>query len=478
MPSDRLSPLDVTFLHVEDDVTHMSIGSVGRFEGPAPAHEEVLDALRTRLHLAPRYRQKVRFVPLSAGRPVWVDDPDFDLDYHVRRTALAPPGSDDELRRVLARVMALQLDRDRPLWELWVVEGLEDGCWALISKLHHAMVDGVSASNLITSLMDTERSIPTPAPVPWEPAPAPTGAQLVTDALAERARWPLRGVGRAAAAARDPRGLARRTGETLRGLSAYGGLLRPPNRTGLNGGIGGPRRWAFARVRLTDVKAIRTAFGGTVNDVVLAAIAGGFRDLLESRGDPVDRPVRTMVPVSVRTTDAAGVPDNRVSAMFADLPVHVEDPAERLRVVRRHLEQIKASHEAEAGEILTSLAGFAPEVLLSAGERLARRVPQRSVNTVTTNVPGPQVPLFFCGRRMLEVFPYVPLGGHVRVGVAIYSYDGTLGFGVTGDWDTAPDVAILCRGIERSMAAMLDAATARNETMAARAPEPSRGSPS
>jgi diacylglycerol O-acyltransferase len=207
-----------------------------------------------------------------------------------------------------------------------------------------------------------------------------------------------------------------------------------------------------------DVKIVRAAFGGTMNDVVLATITAGFRDLLQARGEPTDRTLRSLVPVSVRARDETGVYDNKVSAMFADLPVGLEDPVERLHAVTQHMARLKASHEAEAGEVITALAGFAPEALLSLGGRIGTRAPQRSVNTVTTNVPGPQHTLYLAGRRQLEMFPYVPLGGHVRVGVAIYSYDGALGFGVTGDADTAPDIGVLCAGIERGMRELVAAA--------------------
>ncbi|HKF80324.1 MAG TPA: WS/DGAT domain-containing protein [Thermoleophilaceae bacterium] len=236
--------------------------------------------------------------------------------------------------------------------------------------------------------------------------------------------------------------------------------MKPPPRSSLNGPIGPHRRWDWARSDLSDVKRIRSAFAGTVNDVVLAAIAGGFRELLASRGEPTDRDVRTLVPVSVRAPEEQGAYNNRVSAIFADLPVCIEDPVERLLAVHEQREELKQSHSAVAGDVLVGLSGFAPAMLLSLGLRAGTRVPQRSVQTVTTNVPGPQKTLYAVGRRMLECFPYVPLGGHVRVGVAIFSYDGGLRFGVTGDWDNAPDIGVLCRGIERSMAELLELAGA------------------
>lgn len=455
MTVDRLSPLDATFLHVEDDVSHMHIGSVGIFEGPVPDRQALHDAITAKLALLPRLRQTVRFLPLAAGRPVWVDDPHFALDYHLRRTALPAPGGQPELLRLVGRLMSTQLDRARPLWEMWVVEGLEHTRWALITKLHHCMVDGVSGSALITELMDTTEEPPRSPVAAWAPRPQPGDLAAVAGALAERARWPVRVLRSGVAAARDPRWFLEHTVATVQGLAAYTGLASPPPDTGLNGPVGPHRRWAVARTTLADVGRIRREFGGTVNDVVLTAISGGFRALLAGRGEPVDRTLRTLVPVSVRARGEHGTYDNRVSAIFADLPVGIEDPVQRLRQVSGEMRHLKDSHEAVAGEVLTSVGGFVPEVLLSLGGRLATRAPQRAVNTVTTNVPGPQQPLYLGGRRMVEAFPFVPLGGHVRVGVAIYSYDGALGFGVTGDYDTAPDIGTLCTGIEREMQRLL-----------------------
>ncbi|MGZ4277534.1 MAG: WS/DGAT/MGAT family O-acyltransferase [Solirubrobacteraceae bacterium] len=455
---DRLSALDATFLHVEDDVSHMHLGSIGLFEGPPPGQRELLAAIEAKLHLAPRYRQRVRFVPLGAGRPVWADDPHFRCAYHVRRTALPAPGGDAELQRLVGRVMSQQLDRGRPLWELWAVEGLTGGRWALISKLHHSMVDGVSASSLITEMMDRRRDAAVRAPAPWRPAPEPGGAALVAGALAERASRPLHRTLAAAGALRSPGAVAAHAAQTLQGLAAYAGIVRPPPATELNGPIGRHRRWDWARVRLSDVREIRLAYGGTVNDVGRAVIAHGYRALLEQRGEQASSgTIRTLVPVSVRPPGDTGA-YNRVSALFADLPVGIADPVARLAAIQAQLRHLKESNEAVAGEALTSLAGFAPELLLALSARLATRTPQRNVNTVTTNVPGPQVPLYLAGRRMLETFPYVPIAGHVRIGVAIYSYDGGLGFGVTGDDETAPDIGVLCAGIEHGRDALLAAA--------------------
>jgi diacylglycerol O-acyltransferase / wax synthase len=454
-----LSPQDASFLEIEDDVSHMHIGSVGIFEGPAPTREELCGGVQKKLHLVPRYRQKVRYPPLHVGPPVWIDDPHFNLDYHVRRTALASPGGEQELRTLVGRVMSQQLDRTKPLWEMWVAEGLGGGRWALISKVHHCMVDGVSATDLLSVLLDSERD-PSLAPAPrWTPKPEPSSGELIAQPLARRLISPVDAIGAAAEVARGPRRMAELALSTVRGTAAMRGLLRPTPRSSLNGPIGPHRRWAWAHAQLSDVKAVRAGLGGTINDVVLTVIAKGFRDLLRSRGeDPDQLEVRTLVPVSVRRPGERGTYNNRVSAMFAQLPVEIENPVARLEAVRSQMEELKRSQQAVAGEVLTSLTGFAPALLLALGMRAAFRVPQRSVNTVTTNVPGPQQPLFLAGRRMLEAIPYVPLAGQVRTGVAIFSYDGALKFGVTGDYDTASDIEVLCDGIEQGLAELVAAA--------------------
>jgi diacylglycerol O-acyltransferase / wax synthase len=473
MPPQTMSPLDASFLHVEDAVSHMHIGSVALFEGPPPGHEAVLAAIESKLPLVPRYRQKVRFLPLDLARPVWVDDPHFNLDYHVRRTAMPSPGGDEQLRRLVGRVMSQKLDRTKPLWEMWVAEGLSEGRWALLSKIHHCMVDGVSGTDLMAVLLDSERDAPRREPVPWVPEREPSTARILTSAMAERATSPYE-VGRSAwAAVRGPRRAARGAADLMRAGISLRNLLQPASGSSLNGPIGPHRRWAWARSRLSDVKTIRTALGGTVNDVVLAVITRGFRELLTQRGENVEgRVVRTMVPVSVRTESERGTYNNQVSAMFADLPVGIEDPVERLDSIRAQMGGLKESRQAIAGSTLTSLSGFAPAMLLALGGRVAARTPQRSVNTVTTNVPGPQRPMFLRGARMLEYFPFVPVAGHVRIGVAIVSYDGGLNFGVTGDYETAPDIGVLCDGIEAGLAELL--ALSQPPPRRAKAPRPKR----
>ena len=395
-------------------------------------------------------------MPFDLGRPVWVDDSHFNLGYHLRHTALPPPGGDQELRNLVGRLMAQQLDRTKPLWEMWMVEGLQDGHWALISKVHHCMVDGVSGSDLLAVMLDPEREPPAPRLDTWRPAPEPSDVRLVTESLGDLIANPYEQFRAMRAAARGWRQLGELFGEAARGVASLAGLVRPTAESSLNGPIGPHRRWDWARTTLADVKRVRTVLGGTVNDVVLTVLTRGFRDLIMERDESPDgRVVRTLVPVSVRLADERGVYNNRVSAMFAELPIGIADPAERLAAIRRQMDGLKESKQAVAGEVLTSLSGFAPALLLAVGTRVAFRIPQRNVNTVTTNVPGPQQPLYACGRQMLEAFPFVPIAGHLRVGVAIFSYNGMLNFGVTGDYDTAPDIGVLSRGVEDGMSELL-----------------------
>ncbi|HZM58005.1 MAG TPA: wax ester/triacylglycerol synthase family O-acyltransferase [Acidimicrobiales bacterium] len=463
MGVDRMSPLDMSFLHFEDDVSHMHIASVGIFEGPEPPFADIMAMIESKLALVPRYRRVVRHVPFELGRPVWVDDPHFNIEYHLRHTALPSPGGEAELRKLVGRVMSQALDRSKPLWEIWVVEGLEDGHWALLSKTHHAMVDGVAGTDLLALMMDVSPETVVPDPVGWQPDPAPSGMQLAARASVDLVRSPYEQLLAVRSAAAVPRQALDQVREVVKGLSAMTGLVRRTPSSSLNGPLGPHRRYAWASTNVNDIKVIRKGLGGTFNDVILAAITNGFRELLLDRGESVDRVVRTLVPVSVRPRDDRGraVGDgslqNKVSAMFAELPVSIDDATERLRSLSLQMEGLKESKQAVAGEALTSMSGFAPPMLLALGMRVSTRIPQHQVNTVTTNVPGPQIPLYVCGRRMLKAFPYVPLGGHMRVGVAIFSYNGEVNFGVTGDFDTTPDLDVLCRGIEDGIKQLLKA---------------------
>jgi diacylglycerol O-acyltransferase len=449
---DRMSTLDAEFLHLEDTSSHMHIAGVCTFGGEPPTLDDLRDLVASKLHLIPRYRQRVRTIPLDLGRPVWVDDPHFHLDYHVRHTALPSPGDDAEMHKLMGRLMSQPLDLDRPLWEAWLVEGLSEDRWALVFKVHHCMVDGIAGVGLLTVLLDLEPDAERPSPEPWEPAPEPSVPALVLDAWSGLAGDTLHYLTRMGDLAHDPLGALRRAGELTEGMAR---LLRHLTMTGhssIEGSIGPHRVWTHASVPFGHVRDIRQTLGGTVNDVVLAAVTGGYRRLLEGRGDdPATTEVRSLVPVSVRGTDAHGVPDNRVSGLLLDLPVEVEDPVDRLVEVRRRMSELKGSHIAEAGELVTEVGNLAPPVVVRAvtraGMRTQRLMTQRSITTVTTNVPGPQFPLYCLGREMLEYLPFVPISHGVRVGTAILSYNGRLAFGVTGDLDHAPDVDVLAAGI-------------------------------
>ena len=455
---DRMSPQDAMFLHVEDGNNPMHIGNVSVFEGPAPSYGDLVRTVAANLPLVPRYRQRVRFVPLELGRPVWVDDAHFQILYHIRHTAVPSPGSAEQLRNLAGRVFAANLDRSRPLWELWMVEGLEDGRWALISKVHHCMVDGVSGTDLMTVLFDTEPQ-PTPTRAPaWRPEREPSDLHLLADTLADALLEPVdrfRGL-RVLARANLLAGLK---AADLKNLAASYRTWLQPAVGELNGPIGPHRRWSWASASLEDVKEIRAAVGGTVNDVVLTVITRGFRDLLLGRGLDVEgKVVRTLVPVSVRSDSERGVYNNRVSGVFPGLPVGLQDPVERLRDLQEQMGAFKASGQAVAGDVLTQLSGFAPPMLLSLSMRLGVHFEQRLVQTVTTNVPGPQFPLYAAGRKLVYAYPYVPIAGSVRISIAIFSYLGGLNFGVTGDWDSVTDIDVLTRGIEEGVRELLEVA--------------------
>jgi diacylglycerol O-acyltransferase len=468
---DRLKPLDALFIEAEDMDPHtsMAIASIAVFEGPPPAQEEFLAFLAGRLPLVPIYRRKLREVPFRLGWPVWVDDPDFDLRYHVRRTALPAPGGDKQLADLMARVMSQRLDRDHPLWEYWVIEGLAGDRWALISKVHHCMVDGVSGTDLYRVVFDTS---PEPEPAPpaadnWTAAPEPSTARLVSGAAADAAALPVRQALALSRATTDPRrALTRATGLT-RAVMRLVPSARPAARSSLSGPIGGQRRYAWARASLEDIKTIRRAFGGTVNDVVLAAISSGFRALLIARGEqPEPHEVPSLVPVSMRASGQESIYENRVSATLADLPVHIADPVERLTLIRAELDSLKASKEAMVGEALADLGRYSPYPLASWWVRLAFSLPQREIVTVTTNVPGPRQPLFGMGRRLEQIIPYVPIASRIRTGISIFSYDGTITFGLTGDFAANPDLDVLARGIEHGVSELLAAATERSQPAA------------
>jgi diacylglycerol O-acyltransferase len=457
---DRLSGLDASFLHLESDVAHMHVAACGIFEGPAPPYDRLLEAVVSRLHLVPRYRQRLAFVPFGQGRPVWVDDPYFNPGFHVRHTALPHPGGELELKRLAGRVLSQSLDRARPLWELWLVEGVARGRFAVISKTHHTLVDGISGVDIATVLLDAS---PDPAPVAppgqeWVPRPLPSGAQLLADALLERATVPgelARGV---RAALRGPRRLARRVFETVAGLGALAAVgLEPAPPSPFNVHIGPHRRFTWVERELRDFKAIKGALGGTVNDVVLAAVAGAQGGYMRAEGHQTDGVVlKAMVPVSVRPEFERGELGNKVAAMWAPLPVGLADPIAQLEQIRLAMATVKESGQAVGARALTELAGFAPPTILAQAARLQAR--QRFLNLVVTNVPGPQQPLYLLGRELEHIYPVVPLAENTAVGVAAMSYNGHMGFGLNCDYDALAEPESLAGHLGEAVDALLAAA--------------------
>ncbi|MEV4346484.1 wax ester/triacylglycerol synthase family O-acyltransferase [Actinoplanes sp. NPDC049596] len=439
-----LSPLDASFLDAEDQDPHASlaIASIAVLDGPAPSQAEFTEAIRGRLALVPRYRQKVRRVPLNLGRPVWADDPDFDLDFHLRRTALPEPGDDAALERLIGRVMSQRLDRERPLWEDWLIEGLPEGRWALMSKVHHCMIDGIGGNELYRLVCDTRPEPRRPVPDHWRPGPAEATVDLALDALGNWARLPFEQARWLTGAVRDPGGTARRLGDVARGAAALATAFLPAPATSLAGPFGRARRYAVARMPLKDMVAVAKAHDTTMNDVYLAAVAGAFRRLLLSRAEqPEAGSIRTLVPVSVRTSDAEHVLDNRVASLLLELPVEIEEAPGRLRAVHERIAELRARHEVEAGVALVAMAEQEPFAAVSFFVRSALRLPQRGLAAVTTNVPGPRAPLYILGRPIREILPYVPIAERLRVGVAVMTYANQAAIGVTTDLASVPEAA-------------------------------------
>jgi WS/DGAT/MGAT family acyltransferase len=454
-----MSPLDSAFLRMENANTSLHIASVAIFEGPAPTYDEMFRLLARKIGVLPRYTQRIREVPLWLGRPVWVDAPDLDLHYHLRHTVLPRPGGANELRALMARLMSQQLDRSKPLWEDWLVDGLEGGRWALISKVHHCMVDGVAGTDLLSQLLDSE---PNPAPpdvadvarIPTS-SPDPGAMRLLGSALTTIPLRPAAAVRSVAGAVAHPR---RSLGDAVllaRGARAWTRLAVPAEASSLTGPLGRFRSWDFTRTTFDDIKAVRRAHGGSFNDVVLAAITRGFRDLLLERGErPDDQAVRTLIPVSVRKPGGGGA--NEVSAMIADLPVHEADPVARLKAVSEELDRLKSSGEVQVAELMFEVGDWTSPLLLAIGMTGVSRLPHRHLVTVATNVPGPRERLYAMGRQLLELYPYVPVANRVRIGVAMTSYDRVLTFGITADADSTPDLGVLTAGITEGMRELVE----------------------
>ena len=463
MSYDRLSAQDASFLHVEQEHQPMHVGSLGVFEaGPLLDHagrfrlDDARREIARRLHLVPRFRKKLMTVPYGQGRPVWVDDEAFDLAYHVRLTALPRPGDEEQLKALMNRLQSQTLDRRRPLWELWFVEGLAGERVAIIQKTHHALVDGISGVDVATVLLDLEPSPPKADAPDWEPHKAPAPPQLLAESLWERATQPAEMVRSMRAAMRGPRRLAEQAAERASQVSR---LVSAASTTApempWNAAVTPHRRFEMARVPLDVAKAVKNAAGCTLNDVVLAAVTGGLRIFLESRGLDVDGvTLKAMCPVSVRDDSERMALGNRVSAMIVELPVGEADPAARLAAIGTHTREVKESGMAVAAEALIGLGDYAPPTLLSLGARLASV--GRPVNLGITNVPGPQIPLYCLGARMLEAFPYVGIIDNQGLMVAVLSYDGQLSFGLTSDRDLLPDLDVLAEGIEKSFTELME----------------------
>ena len=452
---DRLTSIDAGFLHQEDGGAHMHIGGLGIFAGPPPSGEQFRAHIASRLHLVPRYRQRVVEMPYGTGRPVWVEDAGFRLGYHVRHTALPSPGSTDQLLTLTSRVLSQRLDRTKPLWEIWLVEGLEDGRWAVVSKTHHAMIDGVGGVDLMTALLDLTPDAPPVDEVPWTPQPTPDRVALLAQGAKGAARN-LVGLGsKGAALALHPRQAVRETAAVVTALGAAAApLVAGAPRSCLNRNPGPHRRVEVVRTSLADYKTVKQVFGATVNDVVLTAVAGALGRYLAGRDEPDE--LRACVPVSLRGTDKVGALGNEITIMQAPLPIAVTDPVERLARVRQAMQHLKTSRQAEGAKVLTSLENALPPAVLARASRLG--FSSRAYNLLVTNVPGPQVPIYLLGRELEELAPLAFLAPEHTLAIAIISYHGAVTYGLLGDADALPDLPDLARHLQDCLAELLEAA--------------------
>lgn len=461
--ADRLSPLDVSFLYLEEPTTPMHVGSVAVFEAPLDGfdHDRLVQLIKTRIAFVPRYRQRVRWVPGRIANPVWVDDESFDVTYHVRRSALPRPGTDDQLRELVARIMSRPLDQHRPLWEMYLIEGLEGGRFAILTKSHHAMVDGMAAVDIGQVILDV-----TPEPRQmgtdvWRPAREPTSLELLAGGIADAVRSPATVVDSVKSGMSDIRESAVDVGRNVAGvLSAAATVVRPPAASPLNVDIGEQRRYGTADTELADYKRVRKAHGGTVNDVVLAVVAGALREWLMTRGENLTArsTIRALVPVSVRP-ESGPATGNQIAAFLCDLPVGEPDPVVRLQRVAFEMGQLKSSGQAMGAQALVGLTGFAPPTLHAIGARAASGLTRRVWNLVVTNVPGPQFPLYAGGSRMLAAYPVVPLSKNQAVSIGLTSYDGGVFYGLNADRDAMADVDVLAECIVAALSELVDTTT-------------------
>ncbi len=466
---ERLSAMDAMFLEIEDESVHMHIGSVALYEAAPLKREEggldlerILACAASRLHKSPRLRQKLATVP-TFERPVWVDDPRFNLAYHVRHAALPPPGDERQLKRLAGRLLSQQLDRGKPLWEVYVIEGLEHGRFALLTKLHHCMADGVSSGDVLNLLMGTRPDYEPGPPQPWIPREPPPGSRMRLDEIVHRASGPLAllgaargGGGTGGGGSTDLLGFVR---NAARGAwrAAQAGLV-PASETPLNVEVGPHRRFDWARLPLEEMRRIGHQADGTLNDVALALVAGAVRAFLERRACPLeDIEFRVAVPVNVRTEADRDLRGNRVSSLLVSLPIGEADPWERLLRVVETTRELKQSGERQAFDLVGRMADWLPLGLMA---RLSS-ASGRAVNMIVTNVPGPPVPVYLLGARMLACYPVVPLMTNEGLNIALYSYDGGLFWGFNADWDALPDLHEVVASVDLGFEALAKAAAAR-----------------
>ncbi len=453
---DRLTPVDASFLHQEGPGSHMHIGGLTIAEGPPPPMEDFLEQIRERLHLVPRYRHKLAFTVLDSGRPVWVDDPNFNLEYHVRHTALPTPGTWVQLQSLVARIFSQQLDRSKPLWEMWLIEGLKDDRFALITKTHHSLIDGIAGVDLATVLYDLSRE---PPPIKhsgraWQPHSEPGTVELVAAGLRGAVRIGMElAEGTIDAIMRPDHALARAR-EAAEGIGeiVWAGL-NPAPPTPLNVPIGPHRRFVGVPNQLDDFKLVKNAFGGTVNDVVLAVVTGALRTFLISRGVHTEGlELRALVPVSVRGEAEHHTGGNRIVVMRGPLPVYIADPVQRLQFVSQAMAGLKESKQALGAEVISGAQNFAPPTILAQASRL--NFSTRLFNLIVTNVPGPQFPLYMLGREMLEAYPIAFLPENHALAIAIMSYNGQMNFGLLADFDAVPDLDLIGESIAAELATL------------------------
>jgi diacylglycerol O-acyltransferase / wax synthase len=462
---DRLTALDASFLSNESSNSHMHVGGVLIFEGPPPHYVDLVEHVRSRLSQVPRFRQRLVVPPLEAGRPLWADDVNFNLTYHIRHTALPDPGGEEELKQLVGRVFSQQLDRSKPLWELWLAQGLERDRFAILTKTHHAMVDGVSGVDIGTVLFDLE-PVPDPPDLSdgWVPQPEPSTTQLVARGISDAVATPVKLAERGIAAVRHPETTARKAVEALEGLTeVLGGFANPAPDVPLNHQIGPHRRYVWARSELATFKRIKDALGGTVNDVVLAVVTGSLRNWLHRRGVRTEGlELRALVPVSIRNEDERGELGNRIALMRGPLPVYVEDPVRRLHTISEAMADLKRSKQALGAEVISRFNDFAPPTLLAQASRI--NFSTRLFNLIVTNVPGPQIPLYVLGRELEDAFPVAFLPQNHALAVAIMSYNGKVGFGLLADYDSMEDAESVGSGIGEALAELERAATEATAT--------------